>query len=71
MKLIMANITTQIIREMGSINDIVHSINELPDNAAAEWGYVHDELLKATKHIARAYAAASDIMMRGVKNDNT
>lgn len=67
MKLIMANITTQIIRELESTNDIVHSINELPDNAAAEWGYVHDELLKATKHIARAYAAASDVTLRGAK----
>ena len=67
MKLIMANITTRIIRELESTNDIVHSINELPDNAATEWGYVHDELLKATKHIARAYAAASDITLKGAK----
>ena len=67
MKLIMANITTRIIREMESINDIMHEISKLPDNAIPEWRDAHDEVLKAAKHLTKAYAAASDITLKGVK----
>ena len=63
----MANITTRIIREMEIINDIMHEISKLPDNDLLEWREAHDEVLKAAKHLTKAYAAASDITLRGAK----
>lgn len=67
MMLIKANITHMIVQELMNTNDIIHEMSKLPDNDLSEWREAHDEVLKAAKHLTKAYAAASDITLRGAK----